>query len=872
MSNTKVQVINFPEAKALKDAFEFYESSEKTVYNSKPRIFKENGYTFTSTNDVLKELQKFGVSEDLSIKEAQFVLEKWYNDLLKNQTEIITEVPRPTEPEATTLTSDQFENFEKDVERIKESEEIRTSQKTETERFKKRGEEIFAEQQRKNQQQTTTETVKVRIDEINKEEKRIQTEIAAAEVVQEKFKDKVIYAKVVIPETVHLDEQEQKDLDMLREFAAANEDTRTKLINDLAVKIEGKIASSLEGFPEEQKILIARTEAVKIVEALAKPEVIIKENISAAILTAIHEDKTNVLPTVLQKDDVLLIVAKKGATLVALAERNQKTSSEILIENLFGPKLSTVINGPKNIQIILSEVQTTGQTTHQVNLHDLNQENINQLHHQESVLSSIKDYGQKYGYDKISGVFTNYARTYLQEKVASMPTGSILRKAYSSPITQSILARYGLANPVVLGAVGQSQFVSLAMKFTPETAGPLLSFAGKALGKEFVKPVVGLATKKIAGEVATQIAGQTAVKTGVLAGFGSLLAKGAAAVGVSLGVFTAGVSTAVTLAITAVGKMINWPKIKQWFRDNKAVFVGLGAGVGLLIGGPVAGLITGGLLMAATGTLGAFAFGAFNLFGIIGRSIGVAIATPVIVTLLVLPPLVAFIMLVINNSAYVVPPGPLYDISGNPNGGSIQFECTDEKGPVGIDGPNSTSPIANRAWKITFDLYQGFWCFWNRSPKAPTQYFPNDTLIYPDGYPELFDYEAFFSNPNNTPSSGNLFWCTYLVVKSYQDSGVDIPFELNSQSLFDKWPREKMLPNEATPDSVVPGSVIFFQVHGPGHPNRLNHVGIVYSVDQGGIVFVESNAGVKSQSVAFVSGKISRNIGDMEIKGFGLPN
>ena len=60
--------------------------------------------------------------------------------------------------------------------------------------------------------------------------------------------------------------------------------------------------------------------------------------------------------------------------------------------------------------------------------------------------------------------------------------------------------------------------------------------------------------------------------------------------------------------------------------------------------------------MQRTGSLATFATGAFGVLGFIGRSVGIAIATPVIVTLLVLPPLVAFIMLVINNSAYVVPP------------------------------------------------------------------------------------------------------------------------------------------------------------------------------------------------------------------------
>lgn len=595
--------------------------------------------------------KRIGIPKGTNPKEIGIILEKWF-EWYSNTT------PAPEYVSNTTLTPEQLKNLEEQAASQKEKyDKSVENQKEAVSEFKEAGEKRFKEQQK-----TSTETLESRVEEINKEQQRIQTEIAAAEVVQEKFKDKVVYAKVIIPENIRLEEQEQKDLETLREYARADGVVKTKLIDDLAVKIEEKIAPSLENISEEQKILIARTEAVKIVEVLAKPEVVINENVSAAILNTIQQDKkaTEVVSKVLNKDDKLILAAKNGVTLVALAEKNQKVSTEILIKNLFGPKLSAAIIGPKNIQVVLSEVKIEGQTTYQINLHDLNQENINQLHHQESILSSIKEYGQKYGYDKISGVFTNYARTYLEEKVASMPAGSIIKKAYSSTITQSILAKYGLANPVVWEAAGQSgQFVGFVMKIAPDTAGPLLGFAGKVLGREFVKPVVGLATKQVASQVAGQAVGKVATSVAVKAGFGATITTALSSLGAAAGPVGLAITTAIMAAVTAVGKLINWPKIKQWFIDNKEVFVGLGAGAGLLVGGPVAGLVTGGLLMAATGTLGAFAFGAFNLFGFIGRSVGIAIATPVIITLLVIPPLVAFIMLVINNSAYVVPPAPL---------------------------------------------------------------------------------------------------------------------------------------------------------------------------------------------------------------------
>jgi hypothetical protein len=559
-------------------------------------IYDENFKLIDKTriDNFNKKIEEVGISSKLTPKEIELKLQQIYETLIKV-------------PNKTTLNKDESEQF------IKE-----------------------AEQREANIKETREGQTKAVEDFI----KRNQEQVSKAQAVQEKLKDKVVYAKVIIPDTPPLNETEQKDLEILKEFAQGDEVTRTKLIDDLATKIESK----LENVPEEQKILIARTAAVEIVEKLAKPEVVVETQVQTALLRAVSEDKTGVLPKVLNQDDDLLLTAKRGSTLLELENRNSEYLSKNIAKNIFGPKLAEAICGSTQIQIILSETKIEGQTTHQVNLGDLNQNQIQVLNHQNELLNSA----QQFGINKIEGFFTNQSRVYLAEKIAKMPAGSVIKKAYSSPITQTILARYGLAQPVVWETVGHTGFVKLAMQIAPDTAGPMLSLAGKALGKEFVKPIVGQTVGKIAGKVATDV--------GVKVGLGALLVKGAAAIGVSLGVFTAGISTLVTAAIMAIGKAINWPKVKKWFRDNKMLF-GLGASLGVMgFFGPTAGLVAGLGFLGLSGSLGAFAMGAFGVFGFIGRSIGIAIATPVIVTLLVLPPLVAFIMLVINNSAYVVPP------------------------------------------------------------------------------------------------------------------------------------------------------------------------------------------------------------------------
>ncbi|MEK7169013.1 MAG: hypothetical protein AAB778_03310, partial [Patescibacteria group bacterium] len=512
-----------------------------------------------------------------------------------------------------------------------------------------------------------------------------QERIAKAQAVQDKLKDKVVYAKVIIPEPLPLDDIEKEDLSTLREYAQGSEETKHKLIEDLTKQIETR----LENIPEEQKELIARIAAVEIVEKLAKPEEAYEVQIQHSILTAIHENKKEILKTVLQKDDDLLIAAKNGSTLLELEAQNKELTTKAIARNIFGPRLTLAIYGPEQFEVVLSETKVEGQTTHQVKIDELNLNYISELQNQNSVLTTLQQHGQQFGYDKINSVFTNYAGTFLKGKVESLPAGSLFKRAYKDPIVQSIFARYGMAEPVVWQAVGQSRFVGLVMKIAPDTAGPVLSLVSRITGKQLVAPIAAKVAGQAAGKaVAGKVAGQVAVKTG-LAGF---IAKIATAIGIGAGPATFGISAAVGWVIGEVVKKINWPKIKKWFQENGPVLAGV-AGLGALtLGGPAVGglVLFGGL--AATGSLAAFATGAFGVFGFIGRSIGVAVATPVIVTLLVIPPLVAFIMLVINNSAYVVPPSP-YSSSQNGGADNPYMLVTKTANPTKLDNSSSNQTV-----------------------------------------------------------------------------------------------------------------------------------------------------------------------------------
>jgi len=386
--------------------------------------------------------------------------------------------------------------------------------------------------------------------------------------------------------------------------------------------------------------------------------------------------------------------------------------------------------------------------------------------------------------------------------------------------------------------------------------------------------------RRLFGSLAQRAIAKTATKA-----VGSALTK--AGISISTKAVAGGVGTAVGGPLgTILGLVVGWLADKtkdliSWFKRNAPkVAIGLGAfifGTGFVLqstflmsaGGTLA---AGGFIGQAGGVgpaLSKVASGASTfLTGFLSLTIA-SIATPLVVTLISLPIVVAIILFIINSGAYVVPPAPFAEA---PLFG-IPIECTEEKASLSFSKTTS-SPIAERAWEITADLYQGFWCFWNRSPDD----FPEDTVLYPPSYPELFNESYFARNPNPSRAEistcGNcMFWCTYLVQKSYRETG-------NTSLLVTLWSptmqqdfirRNKFIPSgDATPKNVKPGSVIFFKIT-PG-PNRTNHVAIVHSVNRDGINYVQSNAPSKDSFLSFnESGVGIQSPPGIEVVGIGLP-
>lgn len=187
----------------------------------------------------------------------------------------------------------------------------------------------------------------------------------------------------------------------------------------------------------------------------------------------------------------------------------------------------------------------------------------------------------------------------------------------------------------------------------------------------------------------------------------------------------------------------------------------------------------------------------------------------------------------------------------------LAISCTDEATPLPF-GNTAGSGIARRAWEIMNNMYQGFWCFWNWSK---------------DDYPSIFDEDLFRSNPNPSREevqndSESLFWCTWLVWKTQSNHGPS----LNSQKMKDYYESGGRFVSaaSATPQNVQPGYVVFFDVF--NSINRLDHVGIVYSVTPDSITFVQSNAVTKFDTITFnASGNGVQNLPWARVDGFGRP-
>ncbi|MGB9706483.1 MAG: hypothetical protein ACPLXP_00165 [Microgenomates group bacterium] len=176
--------------------------------------------------------------------------------------------------------------------------------------------------------------------------------------------------------------------------------------------------------------------------------------------------------------------------------------------------------------------------------------------------------------------------------------------------------------------------------------------------------------------------------------------------------------------------------------------------------------------------------------------------------------------------------------------------------------------IVLRALEIINSLSRGFWNYWNRSSL----------------YPELFDEALYQQHPNhcvyreNYPpgctgdfeETLNLFWCTWLVIKSYNETGHPIPAYISSQAMANWFQSQgKFLPANTNISQIQPGDVLFLIVPAVSEKTA-HHVAIISEVTPDYIRTLDANSSETMHTYTVAEGKV-QNLPGLAIYGFGKP-
>lgn len=427
------------------------------------------------------------------------------------------------------------------------------------------------------------------------------------------------------------------------------------------------------------------------------------------------------------------------------------------------------------------------------------------------------------------------------QKIAALPKESFsgkISRFFTSKSFDSMAPFLGL--PTQMTYTGTTFFGKMLTTLVPQYT-PLLTNVAAKLGID-----VGInALAPVAGK---------AIETGVVAAGGAVAKTGLSA---TLSTAFSALGSWAPIVGNIVGWMVGWvagkviQPILNWIKKHQEDLKILGL---LMLGGgalmqSIPLLVFGGLIFIPTAIRTGFSLAAIGartafLFGRIGASMAITIATPIIVMIIVFPILVAIILFIINSGAYVVPP--------KIGSGIIRAGCSVE-----------SAKIAGRAKVINNNLRLGFNNYYNNSPD----------------YPELWNSSLYSQNPNpinqqSVIGATDMFWCNYMATKSFLEAGIKIPFPLSTMvEYFQKQPGKWVDGSTATPDSVCPGDTVYFKI--PANSSGLAHVAIVYNVSSDGVTTVESNTPYKTMFYPVdESGHfqiIGSGNGTIKIVGFGTP-
>lgn len=660
-----------------------------------------------------------------------------------------------------------------------------------------------------------------------------KSKIEELQKIEPELRNKVIYAKIEAPPTEKFDANIQN---FIAEAKAHPLEFRNAISNNIKESIlSGSFSDTLS---REEISIIADKTANDIVFAINNPSIQTESNYQTAILNSLT--KADTVIDSLTNNAATKDFLKNGPSEVAFYQNSSQLSRDVL--SSYNQRLAEAVFGPdpQNISVTFYETPSTGYT-HNINLGEVNKGYTNLVQTQSEFKQQLGSLGQ----DKAKQFVLGRARSFLDKQVAKLPAQSLLKGAYNSSLGQKALNLVGLSktslfSESLLGNVlskipGASNFIqSVASKIGVDLgfltisttsalieAPPLIS-TGISTTSTVATRGAGTSLKSIAGRALVKIAPKLAAKLGIGAAAG-------AAVGTATGAgsgFLAGLVTGPGAIITAIiGALIGlikafWPKIKEFFNTYG---VGIGA---VLLGG---GFITGSPILIATGApiliftvpvVGGLKAATAKLGGllkIVLAALVIHIGKPVLITVLCVPVVVAFILLVINSGAYVTPPGS--------HTGTINIECN----ATGA-GLTAESAVANAAICIVLYLDQ-----FNLNPLT-------GTLI---GSPAWRELEAVLARPASDALKVSAIHNSWLQCVGFSSATAGLAFgsafgQINACSYIGN------APSGYTYYSGTSGiqSGDFFLMDGSGgcSSSSPGHIGVVVSVDGALISCADANA------------------------------
>jgi len=601
---------------------------------------------------LLDKLHRVGIDKKLTLKQKGIELEQWYEYLQQNTQTTTTEAPRYEAPTQSNIP-------QKGLREVQEAE--RAAQEAALAAAKEKGiaqTEEFIESQLK------------RVKAIKVDPKEEIPEIALSQDDKEKLHDMGVAAKTDAGTAQKIVEEKIQEA-----LSKSTEEIREAVPKEIITKAAVDFVDKVKPFGD-----------YKTAEEIPDKIQTIHPAAPIAAVAIVNDAKLKGLIT----DEQARKILAENAQSIALAieiERNVNLSltNSFLYES---PNVTSVLYGPEQItQFEIADDQT-----------EKNDEGIDiDIGEIIDRGKDIRDVWEKIATGRITVAETAEATTSFVSSYTpsvnlaiSSQASSLLVKAL--PITGALAGFKGsllatqwirqgmplLTSPSIAGLLtrgGAQQLVQTSTLVSWKGLGFISSSGrfsmaiatGKTVGQSSVL-AAGLKFGQHGIAIAATSTGTKVALSGVFAKIGAFLGSVGPVVGTLIG-------AAVGWLFGKIAEKIPWKKvlpvlagIAGFFLFGPLIGLGLGLGTAALIG--VGSGVRVGMTLAGIGT------GFVGFFRALGSAMVISIGTPILVTLLVFPVVVALILFIINSGAYLVPPSivgqkqsqnPYIDVQKVPN-------------------------------------------------------------------------------------------------------------------------------------------------------------------------------------------------------------